>query len=66
MAYGNDQRDHRKHNEIKSRFNDDQYEAIVALAKLHRLERAVLIRMWVEEKLSSFIAQDSNGDQSAA
>jgi hypothetical protein len=47
-----------KDREIKSRYDDETYEALKAVAKLHKLQLAVFVRMCVEEKLESIIETD--------
>ncbi|WP_110946476.1 hypothetical protein [Pseudomonas bohemica] len=49
---------HLKDREIKSRYDDETYEALKAVAKLHKLQLAVFVRMCVEEKLESIIETD--------
>lgn len=56
MSY--DDTRHLKDREIKSRYDEDTYDAVRAVAKLHRLQPAVFVRMCVEEKLAQLIAQD--------
>ncbi|WP_252088789.1 hypothetical protein [Pseudomonas sp. MWU13-3659] len=58
MSY--DDSRHLKDRVIKSRYDEDTYEAVRAVAKLHRLQPAVFVRMCVEEKLALLIAQDDN------
>ena len=53
--YTYDEPRHLKDREIKSRYDDETYEALKAVAKLHKLQLAVFVRMCVEEKLESII-----------
>lgn len=53
MSY--DVRQHLKDREIKSRYDEETYEAVRAIARLHKLQPAVFVRMCVEEKLSRLI-----------
>lgn len=59
MAY--DDSRHLKDREIKSRYDDETYEALRAVARLHKLQPAVFLRMCVEEKLESIVEMDANG-----
>lgn len=59
MAY--DDTRHLKDREIKSRYDDETYEALKAVARLHKLQLAVFVRMCVEEKLESIVELDVNG-----
>lgn len=49
---------HLKDREIKSRYDDETYEALRAVARLLKLQPAVFVRMCVEEKLESIVEQD--------
>jgi hypothetical protein len=49
---------HLKDREIKSRYDDETYEALKAVARLHKLQLAVFVRMCVEEKLESIVERD--------
>ena len=49
---------HLKDREIKSRYDDETYGALKAVARLHKLQLAVFVRMCVEEKLESIVERD--------
>ena len=57
---------HLKDREIKSRYDDETYEALKAVARLHKLQLAVFVRMCVEEKLESIVERDVTGKQQLA
>ncbi|HCE8427148.1 TPA: hypothetical protein NHR76_000221 [Pseudomonas aeruginosa] len=56
---------HLKDREIKSRYDEETYEAVKAVARLHLLQPAVFVRMCVEEKLSRLVEQDTEESMTA-
>lgn len=64
MAY--DDKQHLKDREIKSRYDEETFEALKAVARLHKLQVAVFVRMCVEEKLESIIEMDATGKHMSA
>ncbi|WLG43265.1 MULTISPECIES: hypothetical protein [unclassified Pseudomonas] len=64
MSYDNPR--HTKDREIKSRYDDETYEALKALARLHKLQLAVFVRMCVEEKLESIVERDVTSHRTSA
>ncbi|MEG5263261.1 hypothetical protein TRP66_03030 [Pseudomonas sp. JDS28PS106] len=57
---------HLRDQEIKSRYDLETYEALKAVARLHKLQLAVFVRMCVEEKLESIVEQDLSATQQSA
>lgn len=57
---------HLKDREIKSRYDDETYETLKAVARLHRLQPAVLVRMWVEERLENIVERDVTAQRDMA
>lgn len=57
---------HLKDQEIKSRYDRETYDALKAVARLHKLQLAVFVRMCVEEKLESIVEQDLSATQQSA
>ncbi|WP_160286371.1 hypothetical protein [Pseudomonas knackmussii] len=50
---------HLKDREIKSRYDEETYDAVKAVCRLHKLQPAVFVRMCVEEKLTRLIEMDA-------
>ncbi|WP_249345218.1 hypothetical protein [Pseudomonas aeruginosa] len=48
---------HLKDREIKSRYDEETYEAVKAVARLHRLQPAVFVRMCVEESCPDWLSR---------
>lgn len=57
---------HLKDREVKSRYDEETYEVIKAVARLHRLQPAVFVRMCVEEKLARLVELDATNEQMTA
>jgi uncharacterized protein with ACT and thioredoxin-like domain len=50
-----DDRAHLRDNPIKSRFNDDEYEAVKAVARMNKMQPAVYIRSLVMQHITGQI-----------
>lgn len=57
---------HVRDREIKLRVDDDTYDAIDALARVHRTQKAALVRDFVMAQLSQIVEGEDTSEQTAA